>query len=91
MKKYLWKIEQKENTDYDTFDSAVICAATEAGAKRVHPNQSWGDGTRLYSDASDWASSTWASSPDNVTATKIGVADKSIQIGTVICASFNAG
>jgi hypothetical protein len=33
----LFKISQTENTDYDTFDSAVVCAPNEETARNIHP------------------------------------------------------
>ena len=33
----LYKISQNVNTDYDTYDSAVVCAKDEEAAKRIHP------------------------------------------------------
>lgn len=91
MIKYLYKIEQDERSGYDTFDSAVVCARSADEAKEIHPKQSWGDGTRTESTTSDWKTYTWASCPENVRVTKVGIADKSVKLNTVVCASFNPG
>ena len=79
MKLYL--IEQDEYNDYDTYDSAVVVASSAREAKKIHPD---GDG-------SDWNSmwTTWASSPDRVTVTCLGTANRRTR--GVICSSFNAG
>lgn len=84
MRKYLWKITQDERTGYDTYDSAVVCATSVEEARRIHPDTVVG--WKGYKDGLD----SWAT-PDKVTAKKVGVADKSIPLNTVVCASFNAG
>ena len=33
----LYKISQDENNEYDTFDSAIVCAESEEEAKKIHP------------------------------------------------------
>jgi len=38
---YLWFLSQKENNNYDTYDSLVIAAYTENEAKRIHPKERW--------------------------------------------------
>jgi len=81
----LFLISQDENDDYDTYDSAVVCAADERGAKLIHP-----DG--CGEDLSEWEKSwgTWASTPDNVSAQYVGEAAPDVKPG-VVCSSFNAG
>jgi hypothetical protein len=79
--KYLWLISQNEANDYDTYDSAVVCAESEDEARSMHP---------AGYQTPNWVSSSWCSSPDVVKAKRIGVADKSTAIGVVV-ASFNAG
>lgn len=38
----LWLISQGENRDYDTYDSAVVAAETEDGARRTRfPRRTW--------------------------------------------------
>jgi hypothetical protein len=82
----LYLISQDENNDYDTYDSAIVCARSEKVAREIHPNTSvtekwYGDGTPNYS---------WASHPSNVKVELIGIAMKGIKKGVVL-ASFNAG
>ena len=83
----LWLSEQDENSDYDTFDKAVVAATDETAARIIHPSgytygdEKWGPETRY---------GCWASSPREVTATYIGEAKEGTEAG-VILASFNAG
>ena len=82
----LFLISQTENTDYDTFDSAVVCAPDEATARGMDP----GSGEPIAKQ--DWVSrwSAWCSSPDAVKVTYLGEAAETIPKG-VVCSSFNAG
>jgi hypothetical protein len=94
----LYLLSQTENRGYDTFDSCVVCAPNEEQAKTIHPRGDlnyvsgrgwiWCDYPYLRSELS-MGVDRW-SSPENVTATLIGVADPSVKAGVVI-ASFNAG
>jgi hypothetical protein len=34
----LYKIYQEVNTDYDSYDSAVVAAVSEDDAKKIHPS-----------------------------------------------------
>lgn len=79
----LYRISQEVNQDYDTYDSAVVCAETEEGARSTHPSGSsdWDGKHREYGDWTD---------KENVKVELIGVADPTQSRG-VICASFNAG
>jgi hypothetical protein len=79
----LFLIEQGVNSDYDTYDSAVVAAATEEDARKMHPNG------RPPAAENDY-DSTWTSNLDAIKVTYIGVAKPGTQAG-VICASFNAG
>lgn len=73
----LYLLSQDENSDYDTYDSMVVCAENELEARNIHPDGNWG-----YV--------TWARSPLNVKCELIGKADLMQEKG-IICASFNAG
>lgn len=76
----LWLISQNDNTNYDTFDSAIVAAETEDDARMIKPcSRDWGD---------RWSS--WARSPDKVSVEEIGTAKDGTERG-VILASFNAG
>lgn len=80
MKLYL--ISQSENTDYDTYDSAVVCAPDEETARGMHPSNGhkimWGG---------EW--SEWCKNREAVNVEYLGDAMEGIEQG-VICASFNA-
>ena len=79
----LYLIWQNINEDWDTYDSAVVCANSKKEARMIHPN-----------GADDWDGKngeydTWCNIED-VQVAKIGIAYKKIKKG-VVCASFNAG
>ena len=75
MKLYL--IRQNVNKGYDTYDSAVVCAADEDAAREITPD---GDTSRY----GGWCR------PQHVAVEYIGEAAETTKQG-VICASFNAG
>ena len=81
----LYRISQDENNDYDTYDSAIVCAKDEESARKIRPdNATWEDVKRKdYGDE-------WAIHPEQVTVELIGTAKDDIKEG-VILASFNAG
>ena len=81
----LWLIQQSENDDYDTYDSAIVAADTEDEAKRIHPG-----GWDWDENGDMWQSHTWCKSPDAVTVTCVGRAGALVERG-VLLASFNAG
>ena len=92
----LWKIEQHENGDYDTYDSAVVALETSEEAKHFHPSEfyRWGsdEWEHGYSDGR-WEGEgrlthNWTD-PDNVSVSLIGEAADGVN--GLICASFNAG
>lgn len=78
----LFLLTQRENTGYDTVDSIVVAAHAEDDAKEIHPYNNWRKGSI--------SSKTWASSPKNVVAELIGVAEPHVERG-IILTSFNAG
>jgi ubiquitin C-terminal hydrolase len=81
----LWIIARKAYAplEYDTYESAVVCAKTDEYARRIHPN-----GRGEYIEDVD-ESGTWTTY-DNVKATLIGIAASNIERG-VILSSFHAG
>lgn len=88
----LYRISQDVNTGYDTYDSAVVCANSEAEARTMHPagNVVWQGEKWVYEDnEEEYWSYNWTE-PQGVKVELIGKADKSIAKG-VIVASFNAG
>ena len=76
----LYLISQTVNQDYDTYDSAVVCAESELDARLIHPD---GPGERF-----EWEY-MWAP-VDKVEVKFLGTADPSVEAGVVL-ASFNAG
>ena len=79
----LYLLKQDANMDWDTYDSAIVCAESEEEAIKIHPN---GD---VFNGEWKW-NNNWAKNPSQVRCQKIGVADGSVEKGVVL-ASFNAG
>lgn len=79
----LYLLTQTENRDYDTYDSIVVAANSLELAVQMHPDEEYGSW-------SGGLSTTWASSPTNVTCKLIGKAVSGTTSG-IILASFNAG
>ena len=82
----LFRISQDKNNDYDTYDSAVVCAETEEQARFIHPryqidDKEWNGKVDVYD--------SWVDA-ENVKVEYIGEAKEGMVKG-VICASFNAG
>lgn len=75
----LWKLSQSMNNGYDTYDSCIVAAYTEEEAKNISPCRK------------DMVYMCWTINVTKVTATCIGVASPSINSGTCLLASFNAG
>ena len=71
----LWLVTRRDNTEWDTYDSAVVAASTRKKAKAIEPE----DG-----DKHGW----WR--PEDANAEYLGEAKQGTKSG-VICASFNAG
>ena len=85
----LWLISQTERTGYDTYDRAVVAAATAEDATKIHP-----DGYSRYepSESDDWPSgwASWVNRAATVHVEYIGEAKDGAKAG-VICASYTAG
>ena len=79
----LYLLTQDVNTDWDTYDSVIVCAESEEEAVKINPD---GD---IFGTVRRWGSG-WVKDPSLVKCRKIGVADESIEKGVVL-ASFNAG
>lgn len=82
----LFKIEQSENDNYDTFDSAVVCCQSVEIARHMNPS----DGRPMTVTLWNRTYSNWCSSPEHVKVTYLGEADDSIPVGVVV-SSYNAG
>ena len=78
----IYLIEQNKNTDYDTYDSAIVTAETEEQARLTHPEgkPNW--------DGKDERYSTWCGA-EYVTVTLVGKSD--VKTSGVLLASFRAG
>lgn len=66
--KKLYKIWQKVNNGYDTYDSAVVCAESEEEARNTHL------GNPDY---------TWAK-PEDVKVEEIGIASNNVKKGIIV-------
>jgi hypothetical protein len=81
MKLYL--LAQDDNSNYDTYDSCIVCAENAEDAKTIAPNGNvYSEPQGKYSD--------WALSADNISCEEIGEANDK-QVRGVVLASFNAG
>lgn len=80
----LWLIQQDTNTNYDSFDSAVVCADTAEQARQMDPSGELGE------DAHRWSRYSWIEDLTKVSVVCIGEASPEIEFGVVL-ASFNAG
>jgi hypothetical protein len=88
----LYRISQSVNRGYDTYDSAVVCAASEDEARLIRPY--WATSKYLYPTYQSYNDSdreydrTWCI-PEHVQVTYLG--ETHLTEVEVICASFNAG
>lgn len=91
----LYKISQEVNNNFDTYDSAIVCAENEEEAKKICPDKfyklegdEWvfrrGDGSIVDKRCYTWCDIKY------VTVEYIGEAKKELKKG-IILASFNAG
>lgn len=78
----LYLISQNVNNNYDTYDSAVVCATTPEDAKHMHPDE----GLEQWNGLANYE---WVATED-VKVVWIGTAGDDIKRGVII-ASFNAG
>ena len=84
----IYWIYQTRNLNYDTYDSAIVCAKNEDDARLIHPdnNNRWNPETKNWTPY-QW-DRTWTL-PYNVSVSYIGIAAPNIREGVVL-ASFNA-
>jgi len=92
----LFKIYQDTNTNYDTYDSAIVCAENEEEARRINPgsfheigkDDKWyfvfSNGKREQDQDRSWTDI------ENVRVIYIGEAKEGTEKGLIL-ASFNAG
>lgn len=82
----LWLLSQQEVNDYDTYDSCVVCAATEEEAREMRPDSC--NGFSLDWTKDNWPD--WATQKESVKVEYLGTAARGSK-RRMICASFNAG
>lgn len=80
----LYLLKQEENKTYDSYDSCVVCAATEEDAKTINPD----DSGITFTPTEKFP--YWARTFEGVMCKYIGVAAEGMKRG-VIVASYNAG
>jgi hypothetical protein len=88
----LYRLSQKENDGYDTYDSAVVAAESPSDARTIYPGTSEGWEYRVAGGQweSSWRGGAWTKSPASVLVEEIGIAKEGTERGVII-ASFNAG
>ena len=82
--KKLWLVKNEVVTGYDTYDSVIVAADTEAEARMIHPSdykKDWDGSCSKYGD--------WCAAKDAIVE-YLGYTDRQLPSG-VILASFNAG
>ena len=79
----IYLVTWKEQNDYDQWDSFVVVAKTEDIARNTLPV---GGPFNIHVSFSGWAKNT-----EDIQVELIGVANKDIDEGRIICASYNAG
>jgi hypothetical protein len=75
----IYKISQEVNNDYDTYDSAVVCAENEEKARLMNPAGKWGE-----------EYTSWAYKPEQVKVEYLGEAKEGLKEGFIV-ESYNAG
>lgn len=82
----LYKISQTSNSNYDTYNAAIVCAETEAAARATHPSGDPEDAPATWPGNYK----CWCQTIDQVTVELIGTATPGTPKGVVL-ASFKAG
>ena len=93
----LYKISQDENMDYDTYDSAIVCAENKDEAKKTCPDEGYTFKDGKFSQLVNFSDGelltvchTWATKLESIRVEYIGKAKEGLKKGIII-ASFNAG
>ncbi len=76
----LYYVQRLERIGYDTYDSMVVAAESEADARKTHPG----------GDPVEDPYRLWTAAIDRLQVRLIGTAAEDVKAG-VICSSFNAG
>lgn len=82
----LFLISQDQNTDYDTYDSAVVAAPNEETARNMNPTS----GEAMTDKDWNYSWSGWCGDPADIVVTYLGEAAEGTKQGGIL-ASFNAG
>lgn len=86
--KYLYLLSQDINRGYDTYDSCIVCAESEEKVRLIHPNRNKGD--NWHESLHSYTYNDWVL-PSEVKVTLIGIANETIELNSVVFASFHAG
>ena len=84
---FIYKISQKQNDNYDTYDSAVVVARSAYDARNMNPST----GDKMTEKDWNYRHNSWCNSPDLVTVECIGASATLHVAQYVVCSSFNAG
>lgn len=80
----IYKLTRNSDADYNTYESAIVCAESEYYAVRIHPDDTVLISAKQYYDPfydidskldPEWDVSTWAY-PDDVNVELIGYTDR---------------
>jgi len=84
----LFLIYRTEIVGYDEYDSAVVVAADEESAKKIHPREEYAN-KEWWKE--DMEYNSWVI-PEKVNVSYLGICESGdYKEGSVVCASFNAG
>jgi hypothetical protein len=78
---YIYKLEQDERRGEKVYRKAIVIASSPEKAVNIHPD-SW-----LY-DTEGWNTTNWASKPNKVKVTQMGIVTENYEVGwdpCVIC------
>ena len=92
----LFLLTLKEDNDYESYESCVICAENEEDAKSISPEQEWDDENKEWTRGTKFIPTeegfhnTWASSVEAINCQELGIASDNMKRGVVV-SSYNAG
>jgi hypothetical protein len=100
MKNRLYLVEDPNGGNYDTYYSFVVCTANVDDARYMYPSDRYiwrtvkGENHKYgwcELDGTEADYLEWTDNPELLEITEIGIADKSIEDGTIVIASYHAG
>lgn len=91
----IYKLEQSQNNDYETYDSAIVAAPNEAFARLMVPGYDTQEQWKDYWERAEKTQEApypdvWAGAPECVQVSFLGVAAPGTT-QSILLASFNAG